>query len=188
MKTKLLSLFLALAASVGTMFAWDYEHVQIGDLYYNLDASNLSAEVTSMPSGKYTGDIIIPSFVEYNSINYNVTSIGGGALIFCSDLTSITMSNNLTNIGDIAFQGCTNLSDVSLPEGLTTIGEYAFLGCRSINSLAIPSSVTHIGGGAFADCTGLTSLTTVSRLSLMAERVECGLNILRLLSNACSAA
>lgn len=162
MKTKLLSLFLALAASVGTMFAWDYEHVQIGDLYYNLDASNLSAEVTSMPSGKYTGDIIIPSFVEYNSINYNVTSIGGGALIFCSDLTSITMSNNLTNIGDIAFQGCTNLSDVSLPEGLTTIGEYAFLGCRSINSLAIPSSVTHIGGGAFADCTGLTSLTVAN--------------------------
>lgn len=46
MKQKLFTLLLAVAASVGTMFAWDYERVQIGDLYYNLDATNQTAEVT----------------------------------------------------------------------------------------------------------------------------------------------
>jgi hypothetical protein len=36
---KIFTLFLALAASVGTMFA---DEVKIGDLYYNLDATNLT--------------------------------------------------------------------------------------------------------------------------------------------------
>lgn len=31
MKQKLFTLLLALVANVGAMFAWDYEHVQIGD-------------------------------------------------------------------------------------------------------------------------------------------------------------
>ena len=43
---KLFTLLLAVAASVGTLFAWDYERVQIGDLYYNLDATNQTAQVT----------------------------------------------------------------------------------------------------------------------------------------------
>ena len=47
---KLLTLLLAVAASAGTMFAWDYECVQIGDLYYNLDATSQTAEVTSQNS------------------------------------------------------------------------------------------------------------------------------------------
>ena len=34
MKTKIISIFLILAASVGTMFAGDYNRVQSGDLYY----------------------------------------------------------------------------------------------------------------------------------------------------------
>ena len=50
MKTKLFTLLLAVAASIGTMFAWDYERVQIGDLYYNLDATSQTAEVTSQNS------------------------------------------------------------------------------------------------------------------------------------------
>lgn len=47
MKTKILTLLLAVIASMGTMFAWDVERVQIGNLYYNLDSKNLKAEVTS---------------------------------------------------------------------------------------------------------------------------------------------
>ena len=43
MKKKIFTFFLALVASVGTIFAWDYERVQIGDLYYNLDDTNQTA-------------------------------------------------------------------------------------------------------------------------------------------------
>ena len=40
MRKKLFTLLLAVAASVGTVFAWDYEQVEIGDLYYNLHQPN----------------------------------------------------------------------------------------------------------------------------------------------------
>ena len=43
MKTKLFTLLVVLVASMGTVFAWDYERVQIGDLYYNLNEVTLSA-------------------------------------------------------------------------------------------------------------------------------------------------
>ena len=44
MRKKLFTLLLAVAASIGTMFA---EKVQIGNLYYNLDATNQTAEVST---------------------------------------------------------------------------------------------------------------------------------------------
>ena len=70
MKQKLFTLLLALVANVGAMFAWDYEHVPIGDLYYNLDAINQTAEVTRKEElNSYSGLTIanIPTSVEYNS-------------------------------------------------------------------------------------------------------------------------
>ena len=47
MKQKLFTLLLAVAAGVGTMFA---EIVRIGNLYYNLDATNQTAEVCGLTS------------------------------------------------------------------------------------------------------------------------------------------
>lgn len=67
---KISSLLLALIACAGTIFA---DGTKIGNLYYNLYADNKTAEVTSMPSGEYTGGIIIPASVDYNSSTYTVT-------------------------------------------------------------------------------------------------------------------
>ena len=70
MKQKLFTLLLAVAASVGTMFA---EKVQIGDLYYNLNATNQTAEVTD--DGNYSGltTANIPASVTYSGTTYSVT-------------------------------------------------------------------------------------------------------------------
>ena len=58
MKQKLFTLLLAVAASIGTIFAID---VQIGDLYYYLDTDEQTANVIPNPNGMYSGDISIPS-------------------------------------------------------------------------------------------------------------------------------
>ena len=50
MKQKLFTLLLAVAASVGTMFA---DGTKIGDLYYNLNATNKTAEVTYKSYANY---------------------------------------------------------------------------------------------------------------------------------------
>lgn len=96
---KIFTLFLALAASVGTMFA---EKVQIGYLYYNLDATNKTAEVTyqSVTQGSNYPDLTtvhISSSVTYNDIDYSVIGIAENAFNGCTELISITLPNSLTH-------------------------------------------------------------------------------------------
>ena len=156
MKTKLFTLLLAVVVSVGTMFA---ELVQIGDLYYNLDATNQTAVVISKINGKYSGEIIIPSSVTYNSVTYSVTRIGDNAFYECWYLTSVTIGNRVTSIGEEAFWGCDGLTSVTIGNSVTSIGSGAFYECTGLTSVTIPNSVTSIGDVAFYGCSSLTSVT-----------------------------
>ena len=185
---KLFTLLLAVAASVGTMFA---EAVRIGDLYYNLDATNQTAEVTYQYS-IYSGDIIIPSSVTYNSVSYSVTSIGSGAFRGCTSLTSVTIPNSVTSIGESAFWGCTGLTSpvynahvfaymptsysgsYTIPDGIESIAGGAFDDCKGLTSVTIPNSVTSIGNSAFSGCSGLTSVTIPNSVTSIGDHAFAG--------------
>ena len=184
MKTKIFTLLLAVAASVGTMFAYD---AKIGNLFYNLNTTNLTAEVTE--PDVYWGDwyrngtttVSIPENITYNSKTYKVTSIGEKAFCGCKKLTSITIPSSITRIGKDAFWNCYVLTSVTIPSSVTriqrgafgyckaltsvnipnrvtSIEESVFYYCSSLTSITIPSSVTSIGGSAFSRCDGLTSV------------------------------
>lgn len=86
-----------------------------------------------------------------------IKQIAGGALLKCSDLTSITIPNSVTSIGASAFAMCTKLTSVVIPDGVTSIGMRAFSGCSGLTSVTIPNSVTSIGYSAFTSCSNLTS-------------------------------
>ena len=145
---------LAVAASVGTLFA----QVQIGDLYYNLDATNQTAELYQLDYN-FSGAIVIPSSVTYNSVTYSVTSIGEWAFCGRRGLTSVTIPNSVTSIEGSAFNGCTGLRSVTIGNSVTSIGNSAFRNCTGLTSVTIPNSVTSIGEGAFRDCSSLISVT-----------------------------
>ena len=72
--------------------------------YYITDETLKTVEVAG--PGTCSGDVIIPSTVDYNAVTYSVTSIGRGTFIGCSGLTSITIPNSVTSIGYEAFCGC----------------------------------------------------------------------------------
>ena len=138
----------------------------VDGIWYNFNYDNLTAEVTyqgdkyiSYPD-RYSGEVVIPSSVTYNSKTYTVTSIGKGAFFLCNGLTSVTIPNSVTSIGWSAFYDCKGLTgELIIPNSVTGIGSFAFLNCTGLTSVTIPNSVTGIGEGAFGSCTGLTSVT-----------------------------
>lgn len=88
----------------------------------------------------------------------SVTSIGIYAFVGCRGLTSITIPDSVTSIGNSAFSG-TSLTSVTIGNSVTSIGNYAFSGCDSLTNVVIPNSVTSIGNWTFSNCDSLTSVT-----------------------------
>ena len=139
------------------------EKVQIGDLYYNLNAQNKTAEVTSQNSDNpYWTEMIttadIPSSIDYNGETYSVTSIGMDAFCYCYNLESVTIPNSVTSIGKWAFESCNSLTSVTIPNSVTKIDYCAFRNCNYLTSIIIGNGVTEIEKKAFEGC-GLSSVT-----------------------------
>lgn len=80
--------------------------VNINGIYYNLNNSDYTAEVTRESSVYYSGNVSIPKEVSYNGRKYSVTHIGDRAFDWCSSLTSVTIPNSVTSIGEFAFDDC----------------------------------------------------------------------------------
>ena len=130
---------------------------------------------------EYSGNVVIPSSVEYQGNTYSVTSIGYYAFFYCTGLTSVTIPNSVTSIGQYAFNGTdwyNNQYDGLLyldnwlvgykgnaPSGNVNI-KYGTKGiarvfedCSSITSVIIPNSVKFISYSAFKNCGNLASIT-----------------------------
>ncbi|MBP3573805.1 MAG: leucine-rich repeat domain-containing protein [Prevotella sp.] len=113
--------------------AHDFE---VDGIYYNITSSSkLTVEVTYQGSyydsysDEYTGSVVIPEKVTYDSKEYSVTSIGDWAFGSCFGLTSVTIPNSVTSIGNSAFSYCYGLTSVTIPNSVTSIGDSAFDGC-----------------------------------------------------------
>ena len=130
---------------------------QINGIYYNLDSSTKTAEVTENPN-YYSGSVSIPSKVTYSGYSYSVTSIGEDAFYSCYNLTSVIIPNSVTSIGGSAFSFCLSLPSVTIPNSVTSIGYSAFYRCSRLTSVTIPNSVTSIGYRAFSECSNLTTI------------------------------
>ena len=161
MKTRLLSLFVALFATTA-LWAYDFKS---GDLYYNIIETNNVKEVAvtyEKPenSSNYAGltFIDIPTMVTYEGTTYNVTSIDAMAFHDCTS-SSITIPNSIVSIGESAFEDCMSLTSIVIPNSVTSIGEEAFVSCTSLVSVSIGNGVTSIEGMVFEDCTALTTIT-----------------------------
>ena len=130
-------------------------NVQIDGIHYDLRIESLEAEVIS---GGYSGDLVIPSSVKYNGIDFVVTSIESFVCRDDSFLVSVTIPNSVKAIGHDAFAGCTKLKTVVLSNSLSKLESSIFFGCSSLTSVTIPNSVTFIDSSVFVDCTSLTSV------------------------------
>lgn len=148
--------------------------VEIGGLCYNLDDTNLTAEVSQESSDIIentpgTTMIIIPATIRYNGNTYAVTKIGYAAFYQCGNITNVTIPKSVTKIGACAFFRCYSLQNIIIPNSVTEIDVNAFKECKGLTSITIPNSVTKIGSTAFSDCSNLTSINIPNSITELDE-------------------
>ena len=154
------SVLFVILSIVGQSWAYDFNS---NGVFYNIisGVSPYKAEVTVGlgSSNNYSGNVVVPSSVTHNSINYTVTAIGTYAFNSCPDLISVTLPNTVTSIKSWAFMSCYNLANLTIPASVDTIGDGVFWGCQSFTSVNIPASVRKIGYYQFMGCKNLTQFT-----------------------------
>ena len=150
--------------------------IEIDGIFYHFKSATKTAEVARWAHGqKYTGDVVIPSTVTRNEVEYSVTSIEANAFANCSELTSVTIPNSVTSLGKELFNGCPNLASIVVEEGnpvydsrencntlIETASNKVIYGC---SASTIPDGITTIGNSAFLNCIGLTSIVIPSSVT-----------------------
>ncbi len=145
-----------------TLMAHDAE---VNGIYYNLDTTNKTAEVTyrgedyDSYDGEYSGSVNIPASITYNGVSYKVLSIGEYAFYGCVNMTSIKIAEGIQGIGEQAFYGCGSLTSIEFPNTVTTIGNSVFANYLNINGnnypkvilrhITLGSGLTKVGTDAF---------------------------------------
>lgn len=131
--------------------AYDFE---IDGMYYNvLSIDTLTVEVT-YGENKYSGNIVVPSQINFKDRIFKVIRIGENAFKECQ-ITSIFLPETIREIKEGAFSYCYQLQGITFPGSLELIGGDAFVRCTQLQSITIPSNVNYIGWYCFYHCSGL---------------------------------
>ena len=107
----------------------------------------------------FSGELKIPSEVEFESKKYKVTRIGDEAFFGCKNLQSVVIPNSVKTIGAVAFSRLKNLQSVVIPNSVVSIGAEAFMECPNLQGIVIPNSVKTIGAQGFYGCKNLQSIS-----------------------------
>lgn len=149
----------------------------VDGIYYKITSiENSTVEVIKKDSGKYSGDIKIPSSINLNNKNYSVTSIGELAFNGCNEMTSISIPNTVINLGYRALYNCSALTSVTIPNSVRLIAERTFNGCSGLTSLTFGDSVEYIGWASFCRCSSLTSVTLPASIICIGDLAFSGCN------------
>jgi len=131
--------------------AYDFE---IDGMYYNvLSIDTLTVEVT-YGENKYSGNIVVPSQINFKDRIFKVIRIGEKAFYECQ-IQSIFLPETIREIKEEAFCYCYQLQGITFPGSLELIGGNAFCACTQLQSITIPCNVNYIGWYCFYNCSGL---------------------------------
>ncbi len=186
MKTKILTLLLALAATMPSctkLNSGDSFKQNLGGIEYSFEVivskmTYVRLTPVSAPS-VVKGDITLPTTAEYDGVTYTVTQIGERAFRDYAGITSVTLPKTLSQIEDEAFAGCKSLQAINTPQPLSVIGEYAFDGCSGLKAFSLEASISELGKGAFRGCASLEELAFTPTITEIPDELCSGCTSLK---------
>lgn len=162
------------------------KQTMVNNIKYDYNPSTCTASVAI--ENNISGNIIIPSDITIDEINYKVTSIDSFAFNACYNLTSVNIPSTITSIDNSAFFYCTNLTNINVDpnnnyyssdDGILYDKKKTTLICcpeGKTGSLVIPSKVISIIKYSFFNCINLTNITLPKSIVLVENDAFYGFN------------
>lgn len=162
-----------------------------GELTYELNENDKTATLTEAAAS--VTNVIVPSKVSNNGVEYTVTTIGQNAFDTatnlesvsfpdtvtelwarfsnCKKLRSVILSANIEKIMGDTFRECTGLQTVTLPKNVREIRSWAFYGCTALETMDLPDNLEYIGDRAFYQCSKWKSEVSLKNVETIP--IEC---------------
>ena len=137
--------------------AFESRSFDVGPLTFTVEnyaASGTTARVGSVDD-EVSGEIIIPSEVEYEGKVIRVTALNDYAFGGCKELREVWIPDGIEVIPMEAFNGCKRLRRVHFGKGVRVIERRAFYRCFRLREIELPDSVEAIDEYAFQECGNL---------------------------------
>ncbi len=154
-----LSIFLVatiVLAAISVPGEADGTTVTIDGIKYSLtDDGGRTATVTADSIATMSGDVEIPSSVDYEGKSYTVDTLAR-SFANNANLTSIVLPNTIMTLPTKCFNACTGLESVTMNGVLNIVGQ-CFSSCTSLKSVTAESATT-IQAYTFDKCSSLTSV------------------------------
>ena len=161
MKKQLLLLVMILAFANIPNYAQTV--VNVNGLRFQIENGNA---IVGRQDRELSGDIVIPSSIDYEGQTYSVTGIvgpidthsyGGMSSISADEaafsyLQKVVLPEGITSIGWGAFAYCSSLTEINLPNSLQSLSAWSFGGCSSLKSINIPENITNLPDAVFKNC------------------------------------
>lgn len=160
-----------------------------GGLTYELNENDKTATLTKAAAS--VTDVIVPSKVSNNGVEYTITEIGLNSFDTATNLESVSFPDTVTELWDgfwnceklsyvklptnikeiksSTFHDCISLKEINIPDGVVKIGDSAFGGCTSLQKVTLPKSVKKIGSWAFYGCTALETMDLPDNLESIGD-------------------
>ena len=142
---------------------------EVDGMNFTINAQNRTASVSYLKT--YSGDIIIPEKIEYNTQQLDVVGIGEGAFKNCTSISSVFIPKTITYIGRGAFTGCLGMESINIPGSVKTVGAYAFSNCQNLAEVNIEDGVQEISDDVFAACKSLKTLVFPNSIQTLGSSV-----------------
>ena len=171
----MMTLLVSVAANAQEFFDGDDEFV------YQILSENTVSLYNGTPA---SGDVVIPSKISHNGVDYTVTEIGDYAFYECTTMKSITIPTSITSMGEYAFLHCDNLESVYISDlaawcniAFTSTADsnplcyasHLYVNGEEVKDLVIPDGVQSIGKCAFWFFKGLQSVAIPNSVKEIGE-------------------